>query len=123
MMYFVDDTHEENYYRLMEKYHLQQGEDIQYESSIYIAAHPDIFSKKMLNVRNSPLYAHMEWNEEKDRLVVTSPELTGSTRRMVEVGLSLYNGYSVGLDDVFGSVSSEELQDVIFQAIKIRARR
>jgi hypothetical protein len=124
-MNFVDDEHEENYYRLMEKYHLTPGDDIQYESSIYIAAHPDIFIDEMVTNKEegSPLGKLMEWNEEEEKLEPSAPSLTGTTRRMVEVGMSLYNGYPIGLDEVLGSVVSEELQDVLFQAIKIRARR
>ncbi|MFE7064525.1 hypothetical protein ACFVAD_20530 [Sutcliffiella sp. NPDC057660] len=122
-MYFVNEVHQENYERLMHRYRLTPGKDIQYESSIYIAAYPEIYTEKMYEEDNSPLYAHMRWNEEKEMHIVSSPELTGSTRRMVEVGLSLYNGYPVELDDVFGSITNMELQDVVFQAMKIRARR
>jgi hypothetical protein len=124
-VFFVDKEHEHNYQRLMEKYGLNSGDDIQYEASIYIAAHPEIFNENMFNFSISPLYAHIKWDEELGRDIIGYPELTDSTRKMVEVGLSLYNGYrfKIDLDGVFGGIDSDELLDVIFQAMNIRARR
>lgn len=124
-MFFADKEHKHNYQRLMEKYELKSGDDSQYEASIYIAAHPDIFNENMFNYSVSPLYAHIKWDEELGRDIISSHELTDATRKMVEVGLSIYNGYrfKIGLDDVFGSIASNELLDVIFQAMNIRASR
>ncbi|WP_242266850.1 hypothetical protein [Bacillus cereus group sp. BfR-BA-01518] len=104
-MYFVNDKHKENYNFLMRTYHLtrEKAVGVQYEANIYIAAYPAIYECIDINT-------------------LDAAGLTGSTRRLVEVGLSLYNGYKISLDDVFSSVLSDELIAVFFQACKIRGR-
>lgn len=123
-MFFANKEHRNNYEELMIRYRLTPGQDIQYESSIYVAAFPEIFEaidKNRLN-SHSPLFALTEWSEEEERHVFVAPELTGSTRRMCELALSLYNGYQIGLDEVFGSVVNPTMLQVLFQSMKIRAR-
>ena len=49
--------------------------------------------------------------------------LTGTTRELCKVGLSLFNGYRIGLADVFGSIgSSREALKVFFEACDIRTK-
>ncbi|BCC04940.1 hypothetical protein DJ87_3412 [Bacillus cereus] len=125
-MYFANAEHKENYDCLMGMYELTRGEDVQYESNIYIAAYPEIFKCldiNMIKTSSGPLFMVTKWDEEEGKHVVSAAALTGSTKRLVEVGLSLYNGYEIGLDDVFGSIVSDELIDIFFQSCKIRARR
>lgn len=132
-MYFSDHEHENNYMRLMELYGLQHGQDVQYESAIYIAAFPEIF--KCINLKagdlrpgKNPLYWAVSF-EDKDTgedYYTQSPHelapLTGSTTQMCKVGNSLFNGYPISLDSVFGSVVSKELKNIVFQAMTIRSR-
>ncbi|HHB1940074.1 TPA: hypothetical protein ACOQ43_000512 [Bacillus cereus] len=125
-MHFANAEHKENYDCLMGMYELTRGEDVQYESNIYIAAYPEIFKCldiNMIKTSSGPLFMVTKWDEEEGKHVVSAAALTGSTKRLVEVGLSLYNGYEIGLDDVFGSIVSDELIDIFFQSCKIRARR
>ncbi|PGT79158.1 hypothetical protein [Bacillus sp. AFS040349] len=125
-MYFTNAEHKGNYEFLMGMYELTSGEDVQYESNIYVAAYPGIFKCLDINTietSSGPLFMVTKWNDEESRHVVSAAALTGSTKRLVEVGLSLYNGYEIGLDDVFGSFASDELIDMFFQACRIRAHR
>lgn len=127
-MFFLNDEHENNYFLLMDKYNLERGQNIQYEAAIYIASCPGIFDHinlDKLRTNVAPLYSLAEWvgDDATGKYVISAAGLTGSTTRLAEVGLSLYNGYKVGLDDVFGSVASQELFDVFVQACKIRARK
>lgn len=82
-----------------------------------------MFDINMIKTSSGPLFMVTKWDEEEGKHVVSAAALTGSTKRLVEVGLSLYNGYEIGLDDVFGSIVSDELIDIFFQSCKIRARR
>lgn len=127
-MFFANDEHKNNFEKLMEKYSQQRtskiANDVQYVANIYIAAYPEIFeclNLEELDTGAGPLYNLMEWDEEKETHVISAAGLTGSTIRLTEVGLSLYNGYPIGLDDIFGSMTSEEMFNVFVQACKIRA--
>lgn len=124
-MYFSNQEHGRNYDFFMRKFDLSKGEDVQYEANIYIAAYPEIY--KCLDLNNletdtGPLFLLTKWIEEEQRYIVSCACLTGATKRLVEVGLSLYNSFEIGLDDVFGSIVTADLFDVFFQACKIRAR-
>lgn len=126
-MYFASDKHKENYDFLMRTYHLtrEKAVGVQYEANIYIAAYPAIYECidiSRLDAASGPLFMLTYWDEEEEKHHIDAAGLTGSTRRLVEVGLSLYNGYKISLDDVFSSILSEELIAVFFQACKIRGR-
>ncbi|HDR7414561.1 hypothetical protein ACQVWH_10490 [Bacillus toyonensis] len=126
-MYFVNDKHKENYDFLMRTYYLtrEKAVGIQYEANIYIAAYPSIYECidiNTLKTSSGPLFMLTYWDDEQEKHRIDASGLTGSTRRLVEVGLSLYNGYKISLDDVFSSILSEELIAVFFQACKIRGR-
>jgi hypothetical protein len=74
----------------MEMYELNRGVDLQYESNIYIVAYPGIFkclNINMIKTSSGPVFMVTKWNEEEGRHVVNSAALTGSTKRLVEVGL------------------------------------
>lgn len=129
-MYFANEEHKYNFDNLVEMYTQQRSSkiasNVQYLANIYIAAYPDIFdclNLKQLNTGAGPLFDLVEWDEEKEMDVVSAAGLTGSTTRLTQVGLSLYNGYPIGLDDVFGSLTSQELFDVFIQACRIRASK
>ncbi|MDQ0197081.1 hypothetical protein [Neobacillus ginsengisoli] len=124
-MYFLNEEHKKNFEILLRLYMLSRGEDRQYEATIYVAAVPSVFyliNNKEIDTTCSPLYELMKWDEEREKWKFVSPGLTGATTRMCEFALSLYNGYEVKLDDVFGTVVSREFIDVLLQAIKIRSR-
>lgn len=127
-MFFSNTEHEVNFKKLKEIYRMKRGEhilnDVQYLSNIYIAAYPKIYdciNLKTLDVGIGPLYNLMEWDDEKQTHVISAAGLTGSTRRLLEAGLSLYNDYPIGLDDVISSLTSDEMFNVFIQACKIRA--
>lgn len=119
-MYFINEQHQQNYINLMAEYELKRGSvDRQYEANIYIASVPyifDLIDLDKLNKSGGPLYHLMEWDEEKKKHVPAHPGLTGSTTKLLTVGLSLYNGYPTDLDYTY----SREFANVIIQAIKIR---
>ena len=127
-MYFVNEYHKDNYFVLMGMYGFIPGEDSQYEASIYIAAYPEIFKaydidllrKQIKKSHMGPIY----YIYDNEYNAGHSPgALTGTTRALCEVGLSLFNGYRIGLDDVFGSIgSSREALKVFFEACDIRTK-
>ena len=91
-----------------------------------MAAYPaimDCIDRDAINNTRSPLCELMEWSEEKEAHIFVAPGLTGSTKRLSMVGLSLYNCYGISLDEVVGSLASEELFNVFIQACKIRGRK
>lgn len=77
----------------------------------------------MIKTSSGPLFMVTKWNEEEADMLLVQAALIGLIKCLVEVGLSLYNGYEIGLDDDFGSIVSDELIDIFFQACKIRAHR
>lgn len=126
-MYFTNEEHKENYEKLMAHYRLRPGQDVQYESSIYICAVPELFdcfdSVESIDTGAAPAFELMEWDDEKEKHVPSAPGLTGSTRRMLEFGVSCYTGYEISMDDVLGSVVSEDLFNALIQAMRIRSRK
>jgi hypothetical protein len=124
-MFFTDEKHKKNYEYLMERYKLLPSQDVQYESTIYIASYPQIF--ELINqselTSSSPLFTLTTWDETENRHTFIAPGLTGTTQRMCELALSLYNGFSVNLDEIFGAVVSQEMVWTLFQAMQIRARQ
>ncbi|CAM3664793.1 hypothetical protein EDM52_24060 [Brevibacillus invocatus] len=125
-MYFADEDHEHNYLSLMKKYNLRANQDVQYEAAIYISAHPAIykaFNNHALKNNYGPLSWYLLESDEAERRGHNRGALTGSTHRLVEAGLSLFGGYQVNLDDIIGSIASDDLFQTLIQAIKIRARK
>lgn len=121
-MYFANKEHKQNYEKLMNIYNLKHGQDVQYESSIYMAAYPRIFEcfeESRISPYTGPLGLLLFDDEEEHN----ASSLTGSIRRMAELALSCFNGYEISLDEVFGSVVSQDMLAVIFQTMKIRARQ
>uniref|UniRef100_C5DB34 Uncharacterized protein n=1 Tax=Geobacillus sp. (strain WCH70) TaxID=471223 RepID=C5DB34_GEOSW len=122
-MYFVNAEHKRNYDYLMGLYRLEPGQNVEYEASIYIAAYPSVFAcfGKTISTEFGPL-AYLSDEELAEEFGHNFGALTGTTRRMVACGMSLYNGLEVSLSDVFSSLGEEEF-NVLIQAIKIRAKR
>ncbi|MEK0086177.1 hypothetical protein [Benzoatithermus flavus] len=121
-MYFANDEHKENYNYLMGLYRLKPGDDVEYEASIYIASYPQIFKCfGEISTEFGPLSYLLdeELAQEGNHNIGA---LTGTTRRMVACGMSLYNGLEVSLSDIFSTLGEEEF-NVLIQAIKIRARK
>ena len=123
-MYFSNEVHEKNYQLAMKKYRLKKGENVQEEASLYIASFPKIFEAIQFEGLgyNCPLLNLTKWNTQLQRVEFVSLELTGSTKKMCELGLSLYNGHSIDLNEVFSTVVDRTMIQVLLQAIKIRAR-
>lgn len=123
-MYFTNENHKKNYHFLMKLYNLRPKDDTQCESSIYIAAIPDIYQcfDKRLDTSRSPLYLLTEYNQNTFVRKFIHPALTGSTTKLCEFGLSLYNGYGIRLDTVFNFISKEDYIKTLIQAIKIRTK-
>ncbi|MDN3429160.1 hypothetical protein QL992_17715 [Microbacterium sp. APC 3898] len=125
MYFFINNEHEANFNELLKHYNLKSDGDFQFVPSIYIASVPEIYyllpSKENLE-SSSPIYALTEWSEEESEHLFVHPGLTSTTLRMCEFGLSLFNGRLIGLDEVFGSVKSEEYVKVLIQGIRMRTR-
>ncbi len=123
--YFINEEHKNNFEHLLAHYNLRSNGDFQFVPSIYIASVPEIFyllpSKENLD-STSPLFALTEWSEDEEEHVFVHSGLTSTTQQMCEFGLSLFNGRLIGLDEVFGSVKSEEYVRALIQAIRMRTR-
>lgn len=129
MYYFIDDEHKNNFFYLLNQYGFKMGEDGQHEASLYLTSISDIYrliSEKELartvSARISPLFSLAEWSEEEEKYKFIHSGLTGSTTQIGKFGLSLYNGLPIGLDHIFGSVTSREYVEALIQAIRIRTR-
>ncbi|MBA2176851.1 hypothetical protein H0266_18385 [Halobacillus locisalis] len=125
-MYFTSEEHNSNLNTLLSQFNRTFGKDPQYDANYYIAAVPEIFNcfpDDLSEVGDNPLFYLMSYDEENDVLIPATAGLTGSTNRMVEFGMSLFNGHLVSLDDVLGSVASEHLIKTLVQAFYIRANK
>ena len=120
-MFFLNDEHESNFFRLLDLFNLIRTKDSQYEATLYISAVPDIFSLlgEIDTNAGSPLNQLTIWDEEEETLVISSPALTGTTRRLVGFGLSCFNGYKIDLDDLLGYVNDDNFQ-VLLETMRIR---
>lgn len=117
-MYFIDDEHESNFSNLVSFYE-KKGNDPQYRANIYIASVPEIFKllpKKEIHTDGGPLNLLARYSEEENKLKPSHAGLTGSTRKLVEIGLSLFSGNEVSLDFNYG----DEISNSVLQAMKIR---
>ncbi len=124
-MYFINEEHEKNQKRLQARFARSTG-DKQYEANIYIASVPEIFKcfpEDLGQIEDSPLSHLVEFSEVHEKLIPSHPALTGSTREMVEFGMSLFNGHPVSLDGLLGSLGDDTFFDVLVQAMKIRANK
>lgn len=124
-MYFINQEHKENYDWIMEKMMLKPNQDVQYESTVYVAGVPQIFrliKKDKVKPSNSPLFLLTEWDEEIGNHEFTHPGLTSSTKGMCEFAISLFGGEPVSLDNVVASAASTEFKEVLVQSFKIRAQ-
>lgn len=121
-MYFLNGEHESNFEKLTWQY--CDGEwlsNVQYAANCYIAAVPDIYD--LLDDANEssggPLTRLVNYEDKEDgstEMVVSSPGLTGTTKKLLEIGMSLYNGYPVDLDYTL----VPDYANVVIQACKIR---
>lgn len=117
-MYFIDDEHEANFSSLLTFYE-KKGNDPQYKANIYIASIPDIYrliDKNEIHSNGGPVNFLTDYSEKEKKLIPNHEGLTGSTYKLVEIGLSLFNGNDVSLDFNYG----EETSKAVLQAIKIR---
>lgn len=119
-MYFMEDEHEANFSSLVIFFE-RKGDDPQYRANLYIASIPDIYrliDKTEIHSGGGPLALLTDYSEDKGKLIPKHGGLTGSTRKLVEVGLSLFNGNEVSLDFSYGN----ETNNAVLQAMKIRFR-
>lgn len=117
-MYFIDDEHESNFSNLV-SFFGKKANDPQYRANIYIASVPEIYKllpKSDIHTGGGPLNLLTQYSEKESKLIPNHEGLTGSTRKLVEIGLSLFNGNEVSLDFNYG----EEVSDSVLQAMKIR---
>ena len=127
-MYFVNEDHKDNYFVLMGMYGLIPGQDSEYEAAIYIAAYPEIFraydlKALKLQVKSEALGPIFYLMDDDFNPPHRTGALTSTTWALCDVAHSLFNGYRIGLDDVFGSIgSSPEALKVFVQACDIRTK-
>jgi hypothetical protein len=118
-MYFTDEKHKENFIELL-KINEHQARDPQYLANFYISSVPDIYN--LIDIKNlqgtPPLMSLMQFNKKLDKHFPSHPGLTGSTRQLLEIGVSLFNGHPCDLDYSFSSSFAK----VIVQACEIRYR-
>lgn len=132
-IYFVDEQHKQNYERLQEIFNrVDFDNDGEYRSACYLAAYPGIF--KCINMErvaeSGPFGFYFDYLEDpatfaerRDRGETsgdTAP-LTGQTREMVRIGISLWNGGECDLSVL--SYLDQKLYFVVLQAIDLRRRR
>ncbi|MDW1598480.1 hypothetical protein R7D98_23240 [Vibrio sp. Vb2911] len=120
-MFFIDKEHEDNFNKLMELYNLVVGENVEYESAIYIAAHPEVFkcyNLEHLNTSSGPLIPLIDGYDEEE--LHDAGALTGTTRALVELGHALYGRNQMDIVDV--CIRGEETFEVFVQACRIRAK-
>lgn len=117
-MYFTNRQHQDNFMLLLYKNRSRKS-DKQYLVNYYVAAVPEIFDLLDLSDNETilnPLYFLMEWDDEEKCHIPSAPGLTGTTRYLLEIGLSLFNGHKCDLDYSL----SEDFAQVVIQACKIR---
>lgn len=117
-MYFIDDEHESNFSNLVSFFE-KKANDPQYRANIYIASIPEVYRllpKTEIHIGGGPLNLLVEYSEKKNKLVPNHEGLTGTTYKLVEIGLSLFNGNEVSLDFNYG----DEISNSVLQAMKIR---
>lgn len=118
-MYFANEELKSNYGELMNIYNLTPGQNVQYESNLYLAAFPELYrliNKSQFKPSTGPLVPLMTYSEQEEKMVPSHPGLTGATRWLVEAGFSLYNGNPCDLD----YTNSPTFALLFIQAFKIR---
>ena len=117
-MFFIDAEHESNFSGLISFFE-KKGNDPQYRANIYIASVPEVYKlipKTEIHVGGGPLNLLAEYSDEESKLIPSHEGLTGSTYKLVEIGLSLFNGNEVSLDFNYG----DDISNSVLQAMKIR---
>src|SRR5690606_4613637 len=117
-MYFIDDEHESNFSNLV-SFFGKKANDPQYRANIYIASVPEIYKllpKSEIHTGGGPLNLLTQYTEKESKLIANDEGSTGSTHKLVEIGLSLFKGIEVSLDFNYG----DEISDSVLQAMKIR---
>lgn len=126
-MYFIDNKHKRNFETLLFRYPEYKRKNLEYLPTLYLAAFPEIY--KCIDINKitgedpgaTPLMQLTNWDEEENKLIVSHEALTSGTRAMVQVGLSLFNGYPINLGRCLRLVTTKEWSDVLLEAIKIRS--
>jgi|GEM_PF-1908644 len=111
MIYFSSENHRQNFERLVERFPkaLTDGE---YLSACYVAAFPGVFKCfKLEDQEHGPF----DWFIRSEG----NGALTGQTRRLVELGVNLWNGQPVNLADGI-DVWDDDVFLVAMQAIQLR---
>jgi hypothetical protein len=129
-IYFVNKEHQQNFGKLKVKFPNVSNEAA-YRAACYIAAHPAIF--KCFNAfrqKNGPFDWYFDYLEDPDDFADrrdrgettgdTAP-LTGQTRYLLELGLSLWNGHKCDMSFVMDL--DAELYLVAIQGIDLKRRR
>ncbi|WP_270619808.1 hypothetical protein [Paenibacillus macerans] len=127
-MFFANKQHQVNFERMVMKFpSVRKARD--YCAACYIGAYPEIFKCFVLDKQNhGPFDWYFDYLSDPDDFVErrdqgkttgdTAP-LTGQTRRLVELGLNLWNGRSFDLSDGL-CAWDPDLYIVALQAIDLR---
>lgn len=130
-VYYADKQHEQNFKLLQEKFkYTDFSKNGEYRSVCYLAAYEGIF--KCINLertKNGPFDFYYDYLDNPDDFIDrrdrgetagdTAP-LTGQTREMVKIGMSLWNGESCDLSAV--ADMDPVLYLVVLQALDLRRR-
>jgi hypothetical protein len=122
-IYFANDDHQANFKHLMFMYRLKPGQDLEYESNIYISSHPDIyncFNLNQLNLKSPPAWSLLDENEREKHKFYS---LTGSTNYLLQLAMGLYDSSEIRLSTVFGSVVRQDIFNTLIQAFCIRGNK
>ncbi|GJM78043.1 hypothetical protein ACL02P_23795 [Paenibacillus sp. MB22_1] len=127
-MFFADEQHKTNFQRIAVKFpEVKKARD--YCAACYIGSYPEIYKCFSLEKqKHGPFDWYFDYLDDPEDFVQrrdrgetsgdTAP-LTGQTRRLVELGLNLWNGRDFDLSDGLNSWD-HELYLVALQAIDLR---
>lgn len=121
-MYFVNEQHEANYNQLVARYRAER--DVEYRVACYIVAVPEIWSKHGGNTGERPFDWTFAPGDDDDNVQRSEGYgwLSGGYRRLVDLGMNLYNSSEFDLCSGLGNWGDECFR-IFHQAVHIRINR
>jgi hypothetical protein len=129
-IWFVNDTHKENFNRLIEKFHAQNNPE--YAAPIYVVSHPEIFHRINWNKSDGPVGWYWgAWIGKDDNdddgyheESATVGGLSSAYRSLVRAAVELYTGskHYFDLMALIGN-AGDEVYRLFIQMLEIRRDR